>query len=767
MISYAFDIGTRSIGAVIFQRDTHGHKLLWSGVTVFGTPKRQRALLATAIKARKRRLRRKERLLAIRQWLETKKLLPHHREHALRSQVFSWNPHTLYTQGLKRPLSDHELGRVFYHFAKHRGMSDIQHDACRDFSKQRQRLQKLMETQEALTKTNHYPSPTVEFAEAEEKLLKIKRLKKCARRESNTLLSTSQPLAELAQAAMALANIRVFDRSTNRSTALARQERQYFLGQLMMGKTINQKSIALHINTPISEIIWPHTQPPIIEMPISKLLMKPGHFGRLWCRLSLNQQDHLVTAIFNKDQAKCIQFWPEALTFSPQRLDRILALNLPQRRSNFRPTEARDMIEHVLNDKPLKRQKTKTHQKSKLFEQVFKRLIQKMQKDFYPPDQVIFEVPDRFQKQRSEALRTIVFKAYFDPKKNGLVCPYSGQLITDNMVHSDQVELDHIIPKAYGGSDDPDNLILCLAQTNREKAGRTPYEAFGQDKRWAAMCENIKNWPLAKQNRFKAAKVTPDLRHSVNQHSLDMTTHLSRCAKKCVEHKFPKAIVSPLSSKKVHMLRSALELEKNPNDLRHHTLDAGLVYLLHENQTDCAPQIAQQILKRTKPVFVATTMATTAKSGALARYHNHLDIIAQSGVSKWQMNPNGNDHHSPERRRSKKLIMRVRKGDILHLPHERSGNQYLRIFRLQPSNGTIALGAPYLAGKTGETPLVVKSARQLQKLGAIKCRQMPSDAVRCLWATKYQREGAAAHAKSQSPETDIATQTIPLLADLK
>ena len=43
------------------------------------------------------------------------------------------------------------------------------------------------------------------------------------------------------------------------------------------------------------------------------------------------------------------------------------------------------------------------------------------------------------------------------------VCPYCGKLIKSHR------SIDHIVPRSKGGTDDPDNLVLCHLKCNVEK----------------------------------------------------------------------------------------------------------------------------------------------------------------------------------------------------------------------------------------------------------------------------------------------------------
>ena len=51
------------------------------------------------------------------------------------------------------------------------------------------------------------------------------------------------------------------------------------------------------------------------------------------------------------------------------------------------------------------------------------------------------------------------------------ICLYTGMLIHPNLIYrSDIVNVDHVLPKALGGTDKVDNLLLVYSTTNYEKA---------------------------------------------------------------------------------------------------------------------------------------------------------------------------------------------------------------------------------------------------------------------------------------------------------
>jgi 5-methylcytosine-specific restriction endonuclease McrA len=53
--------------------------------------------------------------------------------------------------------------------------------------------------------------------------------------------------------------------------------------------------------------------------------------------------------------------------------------------------------------------------------------------------------------------------------RDGHACRYCGS--------TSWLSIDHVIPRAQGGSDEADNLVVCCRSCNSRKGGRTPSQA--------------------------------------------------------------------------------------------------------------------------------------------------------------------------------------------------------------------------------------------------------------------------------------------------
>ena len=85
-------------------------------------------------------------------------------------------------------------------------------------------------------------------------------------------------------------------------------------------------------------------------------------------------------------------------------------------------------------------------------------------------------------------------------------CPYSGKQISAEMLFTDEVEINHILPFSRTLDDSKNNKVVCIREANRIKGNRTPWEARKDlEKRgWSveAMTARAQAMPKAKRFRF-------------------------------------------------------------------------------------------------------------------------------------------------------------------------------------------------------------------------------------------------------------------------
>ncbi len=189
-----------------------------------------------------------------------------------------------------------------------------------------------------------------------------------------------------------------------------------------------------------------------------------------------------------------------------------------------------------------------------------------------------------------DALRKL--RLWEEQKYGGVkVCPYTGKTISLEMVLSAQTEVDHILPFSRTLDNSTSNLVVCMAEANREKGNRTPYEAFGD-----SCLEYLKDFPANKRWRFQQnamERFEEDDRFLDRQ--LNETQYLSRTAQTYLAYLYNEQgegrnRVRAVPGRMTALLRRAWGLEgilhekadsdvfrKQRDDHRHHAIDAFVV----------------------------------------------------------------------------------------------------------------------------------------------------------------------------------------------
>jgi CRISPR-associated endonuclease Csn1 len=169
-------------------------------------------------------------------------------------------------------------------------------------------------------------------------------------------------------------------------------------------------------------------------------------------------------------------------------------------------------------------------------------------------------------------------------------CPYSGVQISVEMLLSDEVEIEHILPFSQTLDDSLNNKTVALRVTNRVKGNRTPWQAFGAQSTagfdYAGMLERAAQMPLSKRYRFAPDGYERWLKDDKGflARALNDTRHLSRVAREYVSLICPQG-TRVIPGRMTAMLRAKFGLndvlglngEKNRNDHRHHAVDACVI----------------------------------------------------------------------------------------------------------------------------------------------------------------------------------------------
>lgn len=169
-------------------------------------------------------------------------------------------------------------------------------------------------------------------------------------------------------------------------------------------------------------------------------------------------------------------------------------------------------------------------------------------------------------------------------------CPYTGQQISMEMLYSEAVEIEHILPFARTLDDSLNNKTVALRRANRDKGNQTPFEAFGHSPEgydFDAILERAKLMPKEKARRFAPDGMERWLKDDKDflARALTDTAYLSRIAKEYLTLICPPNKVWVIPGRLTAMLRGKYGLneilsasgEKNRNDHRHHAIDAAIV----------------------------------------------------------------------------------------------------------------------------------------------------------------------------------------------
>lgn len=166
------------------------------------------------------------------------------------------------------------------------------------------------------------------------------------------------------------------------------------------------------------------------------------------------------------------------------------------------------------------------------------------------------------------------------------VCPYTGTVISREMLFSPEVDVEHILPYSRSLDDSYMNKTLCMAAYNRQvKLNNTPYEiGKGDPLEYARILQRIKPLPFPKHRRFEQKEIDTE---AFVARQLNDTRYI------CVEVRgYLQQLGVPVEISKgeaTATLRHRWRLntmlspdgsnEKNRTDHRHHAIDAIVIAL--------------------------------------------------------------------------------------------------------------------------------------------------------------------------------------------
>ncbi|MCT9000599.1 type II CRISPR RNA-guided endonuclease Cas9 [Chelativorans intermedius] len=186
------------------------------------------------------------------------------------------------------------------------------------------------------------------------------------------------------------------------------------------------------------------------------------------------------------------------------------------------------------------------------------------------------------------------------------ICPYSGNPISLHQLHSDAVEIDHILPFEDTFDDSPANKTVCFRAANRIKGKRAPGDAWsGAD--LDAIIARVKAAPGMKRKLWRflpGALEKWQQDKSFEDRQLKATGYLARVVHAYADQLFPKdgkRHVRVIPGRMTAMMRRRWGLylpdhnTKTRDDHRHHALDAAVVGAIDESMVFRLQNYARQI----------------------------------------------------------------------------------------------------------------------------------------------------------------------------
>ncbi len=186
------------------------------------------------------------------------------------------------------------------------------------------------------------------------------------------------------------------------------------------------------------------------------------------------------------------------------------------------------------------------------------------------------------------------------------ICPYSGRPISLHQLHSDEIEIDHILPFEDTFDDGPANKTVCFRDANRIKGKSAPGDAWS-GKELEAVIARVKSAPGMKHKLWRflpGAFEKWQQDKGFEDRQLHATGYLARVVRAYAEALFPKDGTSNIwmpSGRMTAMMRRRWGLylpdhnAKTRDDHRHHALDAATVGMIDRRMIQKLQSYARQI----------------------------------------------------------------------------------------------------------------------------------------------------------------------------
>ena len=173
-------------------------------------------------------------------------------------------------------------------------------------------------------------------------------------------------------------------------------------------------------------------------------------------------------------------------------------------------------------------------------------------------------------------------------------CPFSGRVISANMLFNGEAEIEHILPFARTLDSSSANLTIAVRPANRLKGNQTPYEAFSEDQHadkgmiWEYIDNQARSLPQNKRWRFYADAMDRfEEKGCFIARQLTDNAYISKVTKQYLSHICNQNNIHTIPGGLTAMMRGKWHLNdllgdhnyKERNDHRHHIIDAFVVGL--------------------------------------------------------------------------------------------------------------------------------------------------------------------------------------------
>lgn len=201
-------------------------------------------------------------------------------------------------------------------------------------------------------------------------------------------------------------------------------------------------------------------------------------------------------------------------------------------------------------------------------------------------EQVKAQILETKPGTRVTGLDIVKFKLHQEQKG---FCPYSGvEIKKERLYEPGYAEVDHIIPYSRCFDDSYSNKVLVLAEENRQKGNRTPYEYFGaNEQRWEEFSAHVRASvrDFKKRQKLLNTSFGEEQGKDFIQRNLNDTQHITRVVYNYLRNNlefadsaYAKAPVQAVNGAVTAMLRGRWGIEKmRGNGDLHHCKDAVVI----------------------------------------------------------------------------------------------------------------------------------------------------------------------------------------------